>query len=304
MNFLEKYKEDPFFLYFSFGDPHWPTVVPEPYYSMYDPQDVIMKHADFDWKNHPFKHYVQSQAVGYADYSNDEKRRIIATYYGQISFTDKAIGMFLEKLEALGLDENTIVVFMSDHGDWGGNYGIVAKTGGFQETLIRVPAILRFPDIKTPRRIDAQISTIDVFPTVFDYLEYDYPQAVQGKSFLEVLKGDKNDHRDVIFCEVGDDRTPPLPLPRTEFDEVRERREKEEGMFWFVDYTVKGRSVMIRRDEWKYVYNTGFMNELYDIKNDPYELNNLIDKRKYQEKQKELEGELIEWLLREPVVGI
>ncbi len=304
IQFLEQNKEKPFMLYFSFGDPHWPTVVPEPYYSMYNPKDVIMPHADYDWKTAPFKHFVQTQAVGINNYTDAEKRRVIATYYGQITFVDHAIGMFLDKLKSLGLDKNTIVVFMSDHGDWGGNYGIIAKTGGFQETLIRVPMIVKIPGMTDHKRVKAQVSNIDVLPTIFDYIGIPFPRNVQGKSFLKVLNGEKTEHRDVIFAEVGDAKTPPPAMDRKTFEEVRLKREKEEGMFWFIDYTTKGRSVMIRRDNWKYVFNTGFVNELYDLKNDPYEMNNLIDKAKYKDKQASLSRELMEWLLREPVTNM
>ena len=304
IQFLEQNKEKPFMFYFSFGDPHWPTVVPEPYYSMYNPKDVIMPHADYDWKTAPFKHFVQTQAVCINNYTDAEKRRVIATYYGQITFVDHAIGMFLDKLKALGLDKNTIVVFMSDHGDWGGNYGIIAKTGGFQETLIRVPMIVKIPGMTDQKRVKAQVSNIDVLPTLFDYLGFTIPRNVQGKSFLKVLNGEKTEHRDVIFAEVGDAKAPPPAIDRKTFEQVRLKREKEEGMFWFIDYTTKGRSVMIRRDNWKYVFNTGFVNELYDLKNDPYEMNNLIDKAKYKDKQASLSRELMEWLLREPVTNM
>ena len=304
IQFLEQNKEKPFMLYFSFGDPHWPTVVPEPYYSMYNPKDVTMAHPEFDWKGAPFKHFVQTQAVGINNYTDAEKRRVIATYYGQITFVDHAIGMFLNKLKELGLDKNTIVVFMSDHGDWGGNYGIIAKTGGFQETLIRVPMIVKIPGMTDHKHVKAQVSNIDVLPTVFDYLGITFPRNVQGKSFLKVLNGEKSEHRNVIFAEVGDAKTQPPTMDKKTFEEVRKKREKEEGMFWFIDYTTKGRSMMVRRDNWKYVFNTGFVNELYDLKNDPYEMHNLIDNPKYKDKQAALSRELIEWLLREPVTNI
>ena len=91
------------------------------------------------------------------------------------------------------------------------------------------------------------MSNIDVFPTLFDYLSYTYPRNVQGKSFLKVLNGEKTEHQDVIFAEVGDAKTPPQAMDRKIFEEVRKKREKEEGMFWFIDYTTKGRSMMIRQ---------------------------------------------------------
>jgi arylsulfatase A-like enzyme len=141
-------------------------------------------------------------------------------------------------------------------------------------------------------------------PTVFDYIGKSYPKQVQGKSFLNVLKGKKETHRDVIFSEVGRVETPPPTIPRDKYKAYSEKRAKDEGMFWFIDYTTKGRSVMIRKGDWKYNFYTGDINELYNLKVDPLELNNLIDKPKYAAIQKELNTQLIEWLLVAPVENI
>ena len=305
IRFLEENKNNPFLLHYSFGDPHWPTVVPEPFYSMYNPDSLEMLAENFDWKGHPFKHFVQSQAAGYEHYTHQEKARILATYYGQITFIDAAVGMLLDKLEVLGLMENTIIVFTSDHGDFGGNYGMVAKTGGFQESLVRIPGIIYLPNLKgNGKKIPALISNIDIMPTVFDYIGKSYPKQVQGKSFLNILKGEKEIHREVIFSEVGRVETPPPALPRDEYKAYASKRAETEGMFWFIDYTTKGRSVMIRKGDWKYNFYTGDVNELYNLKVDPLELNNLIDKPKYADIQKELNAQLIEWLLVAPVENI
>ena len=78
-------------------------------------------------------------------------------------------------------------------------------------------------------------------------------------------------------------------------------RAKKDGMFWFINYTTKGWSVMIRKGDWKYTYNTGDLSELYNFKKDPLELNNLIENPKYAAIQKELNSQLIEWLLRVPI---
>ena len=305
VKFLEENKDKPFFLHFSFGDPHWPTVAPEPFYSMYNPDSLVLPEENFDWKGHPFKHFVQSQANGYDHYSHKEKARILATYYAQISFVDASIGRFLDKLESLDLMKNTIIVFTSDHGDFGGNYGMVAKTGGFQESLIRIPGIVYLPNMKgNGKKIEAQISNIDVMPTVFDYLGKSYPKEVQGKSFLKVLSGEKQTHRDVIFSEVGTLDTPPPAVPREQYKQYAAERAKKDGMFWFIDYTTKGRSVMIRKGDWKYTYNTGDLSELYNFKKDPLELHNLIDNPKYAAIQKELNSELIAWLLVAPIENV
>ncbi len=305
VNFLDKYHDKPFFLHFSFGDPHWPTVAPEPYYSMYNPDSLTLPEENFNWKGHPFKHFVQSQAAGYDHYNHQEKARILATYYAQISFVDACIGLLLDKLDSFGLMKNTIIVFTSDHGDFGGNYGMVAKTGGFQESLIRIPGIVYLPKLEGKgKAVDALISNIDVMPTVYDYLGMAYPKQVQGKSFLGVLQGKNTSHRDVIFSEVGTIDTPPPAMPREQYKQYAAERAKKDGMFWFIDYTTKGRSVMIRKGDWKYTYNTGDLSELYNFKKDPLELNNLIDKPKYAAVQKALNSELIAWLLAAPVENI
>ena len=70
-------------------------------------------------------------------------------------------------------------------------------------------------------------------------------------------------------------------------------------MFWFIEYTTLGRMAMIRKDDWSFCYYTGDLNELYDLKNDPYEVNNLIDDTRYANKKEELKNTLFEWLLNE-----
>ncbi len=305
IKFVELNKNKHFFLYLSFGDPHWPTVAPEPYYSMYNPDSLELPQENFDWSGHPFKHFVQSQAAGYDHYSHNEKARILATYYGQISFVDASIGMVLSKLEKLGLMDNTIIIFTSDHGDFGGNYGMVAKTGGFQESLVRIPGIVYLPTLKgNGQKIPAQLSNIDILPTVFDYLNKSYPKEVQGQSFLKVLKGEKSTHRDVIFSEVGNIPMPPPAMARDKYKDYSAKRAEKEGMFWFIDYTTNGRSVMIRKGNWKYNFYSGDINELYNLNEDPLELNNLIDNPNYAIIQKDLNRQLIEWLLVAPVENI
>jgi len=304
VRFVEEHKDNRFFMYYSFADPHWPQVVPEPYYSMYDPDEMNLEAYPMDWDGHPFKHFVQSRALGFAKYSKKELQRILATYCGQVSFVDASVGMLIDKLKELGLYEDTVIVFTADHGDFGGRYGIIEKTGAFYEPLLRIPGVIKLPGIKGGKRIDAQISNIDVMPTIFDYLNISYPSDVQGISFLPVLKGERQGHRDVIFSEVGQPNMPPEPVARDKYDKYNAGKIKRDGPFWFCDFTTRGRMVMIRKDGWKYCYYVGDTNELYNVADDPYEVNNLVDEPKYAAKKQELKNELMEWLLTEPVKGI
>ncbi len=295
--FVDAHRDHPFLLHCSFPDPHWPNVVCEPYYSMYAAEDIELDGLEIDWSTHPFAHYVQSQSSGFDAYSESDKKQVLATYYAQVSFIDDAIGMLLTRLDELGLRGRTIIVFTSDHGDLAGRYGLVSKTKAFYEPILRIPLIMAGPGIPAGRRYAAKISNIDVMPTLFEQLGLSIPAFVQGKSFLPVLRGDRDEHRQEIFAEVGSPEPPPPPLPLAEFPAYNRKRQKEDGIFWFIDYTCKGRAAMIRRDGWKYCFYTGDQEELYDLENDPLELCNRAADAACAERREELKNRLIEWLL-------
>lgn len=301
VRFLEAGDRQPFFLHLSFPDPHWPQLVCEPYYSMYDPRDVELEALDLDWHSHPFAHYVQAQALGFDRYTVAQRQRILATYYGQITFIDRAIGRVLDRLEQLGQRERTSIVFTSDHGDFGGRYGLIEKTKGFYECLVRVPLLVCAPGLAGGRRSPAQISNIDVMPTVFELLGLPVPESVQGLPFAGVLRGDTTAHRDTIYAECGDPRrAPPPPRPAADFGRYARDRHAREGAFWFTDYTGNGRAAMIRRAGWKYCHYTGDVPELYDLQNDPLEKNNLAALPSYRMQRDELSAALLDWSLAAP----
>lgn len=293
--FLEQFKDTTFFLHYSFPDPHWPNVVPEPYYSMYNPDSIELSGLDINWDEHPFAHYVQSVSQGYDKYTVEERKRIVATMYGQITYIDKSIGMLMDKLEELNLMENTIVVFTVDHGNFGGRYGMIGKTKAFYDALVRIPLAIKIPGVQGGKRHKAQTENIDVMPTVMEYLGFEKPNRVRGKSFLALMKGNSPDkHRDVIFSEVGLPGTPPPVMSREAFKPYQQKRIEEDGTSWFLDYTTVGRSGMVKKDGWKYCYYTNDREELYNCNQDSLELHNLAQKAEYAIKKEEMKNLFIE----------
>jgi choline-sulfatase len=298
IRFLEQNRARRFFLHLSFPDPHWPQVVCEPYHSMYNPEKIELEAWPMDWTGHPFAHYVQSQALGFDHYTLRQRQRILATYLGQVTFIDDAVGMLLARLEALGLRERTLIVFTSDHGDFAGRYGLVEMTKGFQDCLIRVPLIISLPGATGDRKVKASVDNIDVFPTLFDFLGIPIEVPMPGKSFLRQLQGGHEPHRETLFAEVGDPRQdPPPPIPLAEYAAYARRQEERKGCFWFTDYTINGRAVMIREENWKYCYYTGDAEELYDLAHDPLELHNLALTPAFQDQRHRLRSRLKQWLL-------
>jgi arylsulfatase len=299
IKFLDKYKDSTFFLHYSFPDPHWPNVVPEPYFSMYDPDKLELEGLDINWQEHPFAHYVQSVSQGYDKYTVAERKRILATMYGQVTYCDKAIGMLLDKLDELNLRKKTVIVFTVDHGNFGGRYGLIGKTKAFYDALVRIPLVISMPGLEGGKRYQAQLENIDVMPTVMQYLGFEKPIGVKGESFLGIMKGEKPDkHREVIYSEVGLPGTPPPVMSKEEFMPYRKKRIEEDGTSWFLDYTTVGRSSMIKKDGWKYCFYINDREELYNCNEDPLELENLANNAEYAEKKAEMKKLWQEEILR------
>ena len=295
ISFVEKSGDKPFFLLMAFPSPHWPNIVCEPYFSMYKNQlDQIKLDGmdEIDWDNHPFAHFVQSQVTGFDTMSKEDRRKILAVMYGQITFLDKSIGQLIAALKERGLYDNTLIVFTSDQGCLGGQFGLPCKTKGFYEPLIRVPLIVKMPgDHQLGKVKTAQICNFDVMPTLLESAGVACSAPVDGKSFLPVLQGKTDAHREVIFSEVGDPQLPPPPIPRAEYAAYNKKRSAED-MFWFVDYTTNGRCAMIREKGWKYCYYNGDLEELYNYEKDPLELNNLAKNPDQQARKETMQKKL------------
>ena len=302
-NFVRQHAGKPFFLHMAFPQPHWPNVVCEPYFSMYKKhrdQISLAGMDEMDWDSHPFAHYVQSQSSGFDKMSKEDRRKILAVMLGQISFVDKSVGQLVDALRKAGVYDNTLIIFTADQGCLGGQYGLPCKTKGFYEPLIRIPFIVKMPGDRELHRVTpAQINNIDIMPTVLDYAGVKFGEKIDGQSFLPVLQGKTDRHRDVIFSEVGEPRMPPAPMSRSDYAAYNKKR-CEDDNFWFIDYTTLGRCAMIREDGWKYCFYNGDMEELYNYAKDPLELHNLAADPEYKNRKEAMR----EKLFRQGFVGI
>ncbi len=161
----------PFFLQTSFTDPHHPFTPPGKYWDMYDPADIPLP-ASFGEVTTPrlkqvYKMYADGRHKregGFAmPVNEDEARALLALTYGMITFIDDAVGEILTALDEKGLRDNTVIVFLSDHGDLGGDHGVMLKRMHHYQGLVRVPTIWSEPGAEGSVRADL-VSTID-FPT-------------------------------------------------------------------------------------------------------------------------------------------
>lgn len=257
---------DPFLLWVSFPDPHPPYLVPEPWASMYDPAVVevpelvpgehdanpphfgLTQHPDPDFS--PWREsgqWLQGMEESHVR-DDDERRRLVATYHGMVSFTDAAIGKVLASLEAYGFADDTVVVFTADHGHFYGQHGLQAKGPFHYEDLIRVPMIVRDPRGRARGVVsDAIQSHVDVAPTMLDYAGLPAPATMTGVSQHDVWAGGAERVRTATICEFHHEPT-----------------------------TVNLRSYIDERYKLT-VYQGREYGELYDLASDPRELRNLWD---------------------------
>jgi arylsulfatase A-like enzyme len=240
----------PFCCFVSTTEPHDPYIPPRRFLDLYD-LDRIPLPPTLREEPAGKPEIVRRQRAVWAGLDDAGWRRARASYWAMISFLDHETGRLLATLQELNLDANTVVVFLSDHGDMIGSHGLVAKGGGTPyEEVYNIPLIIRAPGVQQPREeTRALVGMVDIAPTLLDLCGLPpLPEGqVQGRSFRPVLEGraDPADWQDA-FAEFFGQR--------------------------FV-YTQR----ITWHGPWKYVFSPGGLDELYNLENDPLERRNLAE---------------------------
>ncbi len=202
----------PFYLQCSFPDPHHPFTPPGRYWDMYDPEDVPLP-ASFGKGESPILRFMRDELqagtamrAGQIPYAVTEReaREAIALTYGMIAMIDDAVGRILGALDRLGLAGSTVVLFTSDHGDFMGDHGILLKGPLHYQGTLRTPFLWADPEARGVSRTAALGSTIDISTTVLERAGIAPYYGIQGRSLLGVVAGTEARVRDAVLVE--DDR--------------------------------------------------------------------------------------------------
>lgn len=242
-----KRAQKPWCLFVSFVCPHFPLVAPPEFFNLYGLKELPLpglRHPS-DFPDHPVLRKLRD-VQNYEDYFRDEGhvRTAIAAYYGMVSFLDDNIGGILNTLHETGLDDETLVVYSSDHGDNLGTRTFWGKSNMYEES-VGVPLILNGPGIPVGRRIATPVSLIDAYPTIVEAVgepSTAADQALPGTSLLRLLDGKNTD--------------------RTVFSEYHAVGSLT-GIF------------MVRFGRYKYVHYEGYRPQLFDVAADPMETRDL-----------------------------
>ena len=239
----------PFMLTVSFTQPHSPFVISQEYWDLYDHDDIELpsvREIPLDEKDHLSRNLHYCQARHIFTVTDDHRRNARHAYYGMISYIDAKIGALLEALAKTGLLENTIVMFTADHGEMMGERGMWYKQHFF-EWAARVPFVVRFPERWKPARVRQNVSLVDVMPTLLDAANgkpfEKYIGEIDGHSLVPALQGDTSGMSDTVISEFAADGS-------------------------------TGPSRMVKKGAWKYMWLEGQDTLLYNVEDDPQELDN------------------------------
>jgi arylsulfatase A-like enzyme len=270
----------PFSLTCSFHAPHAPMTPSEPYASMFAWKDMVPPSSINDTLRDSAYTKARSHGKVLKQYSDpDLVRYMMMSYYALVAEVDLMVGRILDKLDALGLTNDTLVVFTSDHGEMLGAHGMREKNI-FLEESVRIPLRFSFPGyIPAGKVVDDPVSHIDVFATILDYLGVEQVDGLSdGKSLRRLVE-------DLVPVEGSGS--------------------SEEYVVSEWSYSAHSPNFMVRTKRWKLFLplldNSTVINSLYDLESDPYEYNNLLGNFPgrfvyYQEAEK-LKAMLIEWLI-------
>ena len=258
VKFIENYQtEKPFFLYVAFKSPHDPRIMPDTYKAMYDTGKISLP-VNFLPK-HPFNNgelVIRDELLASTPRKPSEIKLHIRDYYAMMTHMDEQIGHVIQALKAKGLYENTIIVFAGDNGLALGQHGLMGKQNVYEHS-IKVPLIVAGPGIKKNKINTNFAYTFDIFPTLCQLTGTTIPASVQGQALF-----DKN-----------------FKKRETTFYGYRNvQRAIRKGDWKLIEYIVKSQTIL----------------QLFNLKKDPWEMNNLANAVKFQSKLDELQALLAE----------
>jgi arylsulfatase A-like enzyme len=293
--FLERHGDEPFALWVSFPDPHEPWEVPRRYYDQVPAETVVLppqRDDEFCDSRWPERNRVLYQMLGVKDLPEADVRDLIRIYHAMVRFVDDSVGRILDKLDALGLRDNTLVCFCSDHGDFMGEHGMQCKGGLLYDALTHVPLIASCPGrIPCGRRDDSMVNLIDIVPTLLQLQGIDCPEEMQGSALPTVTPATA---RDAVFSEYGAGGQAFRQADLDRLPRPHGRQALCKSLMW---REAAGARAMVRTRGWKYVHDPcGDSDELYDLETDPWELDNVVDAAANAALQADLAERLRTWV--------
>ncbi len=291
-DFIETHRREEFVLFVNFLEPHMPFYGPRD--DQYNPSEIDLP-PNFDSPptiDQPLKTRIFRDAYrqfghgGFPLRTESDWRKVISNYWGLCSLVDTQVGRIMRTIGNTGLDDDTIVVFTSDHGDMMGSHRLLTKCVMFEEAA-KIPMMIRLPGQKESMTIGEPTSQIDLVPTLLDLMDEKIPSHLQGRSLAPRLaEGEGREHRNIFFEWNG----------RETGDTWRERVVGQESVKLPGGYDEKKAMAavsddirtVITPDGWKLNCSVLGEHELYNLRADPFERINMAKDREKRQVMNEL----------------
>ena len=286
MEFIEAQGDEPWLCHLSYIKPHWPYIAPAPYHDMYGPDTWMPVHRDareLESANGVYKAFTDMR-VSQVFAQEGVREAVMPAYMGLVKQIDDHLGRLFDWLESTGRDQDTMIVFTSDHGDYLGDHWMGEKEL-FHECSVRVPLIICDPraeaDTTRGSVSTALVEAIDLVPTFVEAIgETPSWQRLEGRSlqallFDQPLTGEP--WRDSVFSEIDYAFYQAQDILDTPLD--------------------ASRGYMLRTERWKYIHFTGYAPQLFDLDADPEEFNDLGSDPQHQEVREDMHRRLFDRLL-------
>ncbi len=278
INFLKKfskgeYLKEKFFTFCSFPDPHHPYSPPGKYFDMYNPDDINLPESFYDnhekspkFMNEHYNSTINTEGTVKGlfpkpkDVTEMDAKRVIAASFGMEKMIDDAIGEILNVLSDTGLAENTVVIFTTDHGELGGDHRFFFKGPYLYQSLIKIPFLIKIPNTLKNITCASLSSSIDIPETVLELAGLPIPETMQGKSLGPILKNPDTIINEDVLIEMDD------------------------------EYINEKTRTLISEEGWRLTVFSNIDNEgqLFNLKDDPNEMNNLWNNKSYKDIKSDL----------------
>ena len=258
--------DQPFFLRIDGVAPHFPNMVPEPYASMYDPESIPpWPNFGETFEGKPSAHLRKHREWHLEDKDWPWWQKVVAKYYGDVTLIDDCVSRVRDAITECGIEDNTIFLFSTDHGDATGSHKHFEKSGTMYDEIFRIPLLAKVPGAKH-RQVSEFVRLMDLMPTFIEWGGGELPDNLDARSLAPLVDGaTPAGWPDSVYCE-------------------------SHGEVW--GYSTQR---MVRTERWKYVYFPHDLDELYDLRADPAEMNNLIDNPDHADVLGEMKARLVGW---------
>jgi len=278
-----KNKDQPFFLTIGFRKPHLPFVAPKKYWDLYKPEDIklakFQKHAE---GSPAYAYHNFGELRNYSDIKANldeqgrviekKQRELIHGYYASVSYVDAQIGKVIDYLKESGLENNTLIILVGDHGWHLGDHGLWNKHTTFEQAT-RTPLFIKSPKGKKGIKNSSPTELVDIFPTICEVTRLALPKNLQGLSLVPILNGSKTSVKNAALSQ----------WPRNGKMGYALRTDRYRYVEWRVGDYKKSKD---------YMHGKIAAVELYDYQKDPLETKNLAKEKEYTVIVKKLKAEL------------